>query len=179
MIDMREADEGLTPFTDMLGKKAFGDKFSLLSSIHDTDLHRTPFSSQGVIAKDTKWVDKGILKNMPADKYYAMKKGVEPLNMTNIIIPGEGTSEEDMMQMVPRGIIVNSLWYIRMVDMKKGELTGLTRDGVMYFEDGKIKNAVHNFRWNEVITDVTKRILALGKEDLVRLTMKAPTMPGG
>lgn len=111
-----------------------------------------------------------------ANKFYAAKKGVEPLNMNNIIIPGSGTSEEEMMKMVPRGIIINSMWYIRMVDMKKGELTGLTRDGVMYFEDGKIKNAVHNFRWNEVIPEVTERILALGKEDIVSLTMKVPTM---
>ncbi len=176
LINMREADEGLTPFTGLLGKKAFGDKFSLLSSMQDKELHRSPFGSEGIISKDTSWIESGILKNMPANKFYAAKKGVEPLNMNNIIIPGSGTSEEEMMKMVPRGIIINSMWYIRMVDMKKGELTGLTRDGVMYFEDGKIKNAVHNFRWNEVIPEVTERILALGKEDIVSLTMKVPTM---
>ncbi len=175
-LNMREADEGLTPFTGMLGKKAFGDKFNLISSMQDKELLRTPFSGDGVVGKDIAWVENGILKNMPSEKSYALKKGIEPANVPNAIILGGDCTEEEMMKMVPRGIIINALWYIRVVDMKKGELTGLTRDGVMYFEDGKIKNAVHNFRWNEVIPEVTNRILAMGKEELVRLSLKVPSM---
>ena len=80
-----------------------------------------------------------------------------------------------MMQMVPRGLIINRFWYIRTVDTKAGELTGMTRDGVLYFENGKVKHAVNNLRFNEIPHDMTRRILALGKEKLTALSMIVPT----
>jgi len=60
--------------------------------------------------------------------------------------------------------------------MKRGELTGMTRDGVLYFEKGKIKHAVNNLRWNEIPHEVTRRILAMGKSELVEAYAKIPTM---
>jgi predicted Zn-dependent protease len=68
------------------------------------------------------------------------------------------------------------LWYIRSVDQKRGEMTGLTRDGVLYFEDGAVKRAVTNFRWNEIFYDMTRRILALGPSMLVENNAKVPAM---
>jgi predicted Zn-dependent protease len=81
-----------------------------------------------------------------------------------------------MMKQVERGVIVNNLWYIRPVDTKSGEWTGLTRDGVLYFENGEIQHSLTNFRWNEVLHDVTKRILALGPPVQLRPEIVVPTM---
>ena len=52
----------------------------------------------------------------------------------------------------------------------------MTRDGVMYFENGKIKNTANNFRWNEVLHDVTRRILAMGPSILKDNHTKIPAM---
>jgi predicted Zn-dependent protease len=81
-----------------------------------------------------------------------------------------------MMKMVERGVILNNLWYIRPVDAKSGVWTGLTRDGVLYFEDGEIKHSVTNFRWNEILHDATKRIIALGKAVQVEHYAVLPTI---
>ena len=81
-----------------------------------------------------------------------------------------------MMQKVERGLIINRFWYIRQVDRKRGEITGLTRDGVLYFENGKIKNSVNNLRFNEIPHEATKRILALGKAVATSTYFKVPTM---
>jgi len=89
-------------------------------------------------------------------------------------IPGEDTSEAEMMQMVPRGLILNRFWYIRPVDMKRGELTGMTRDGVLYFENGEIKHAVNNLRFNEIPHEMTQRILALGRAQLASASAVVP-----
>jgi predicted Zn-dependent protease len=60
--------------------------------------------------------------------------------------------------------------------MKAGELTGMTRDGVLYFENGAVKHAVNNLRFNEIPHDVTRRILAMGKAELASPHAIVPTI---
>jgi predicted Zn-dependent protease len=113
---------------------------------------------------------------MNIDRYWAQHIGAENNSMFNVYVPGGNISEDEMMKMVPRGLIINRFWYIRFVDMKKGELTGMTRDGVLYFEDGQVRHAVNNLRFNEIPHEMTRRILALGKEKLANPAMVVPTM---
>lgn len=175
MMNRRQSDEGFTAFTGQLGKKFMGEKFSLYSTLKQTSLSAAPYSPEGLPSSETTWVKNGLLKNMPASRYWAQKVGCQPLNIFNIYIPGGKTSEEEMMKMVPRGLIINRFWYIRTVDMKAGELTGMTRDGVLYFEDGKVKHAVNNLRFNEIPHEMTRRILALGPEKLASPKMIVPS----
>lgn len=177
MMDRRMADEGMTAFTDQLGKSFFGEKFSLASLISDPQLSCEPFSSEGLISDETWWVKDGVLQEMPMDRYWAKKIGQNTAKqMYNIYIPGASSSEEEMMQMVPRGLIINRFWYIRFVDRKTGELTGMTRDGVLYFEGGKVRHAVNNLRFNEMPHGMTQKIVAMGASVLCESFMKLPTM---
>ncbi len=61
-----------------------------------------------------------------------------------------------------RGVLVTRFWYIRFVDPQTLLLTGLTRDGTFYIEDGKIKHAIKNFRFNESPIIMLNNIDALG-----------------
>ena len=56
-----------------------------------------------------------------------------------------------------------SFWYIRGVDPRTATVTGLTRDGVWYIENGKIQYPVRNFRFNQSIV----QMLAPGNVELV------------
>lgn len=176
MMNRRQSDEGLTPFTDQIGKKFMGEKFSLLSTFSIPDMIAVPYSWDNVVSEETYWIKNGVVETMPTPRYWAILKNLKPASPFNVYIPGGKTSEEEMMKMVPRGLIVNRFWYIRPVDMKVGELTGMTRDGVLYFEDGKVKHAVNNLRFNEIPHDTTKRILALGESILCDSSVKAPTL---
>jgi len=176
MMDRRYADEGITPFTNQIGKPFFGEKFSWLSTYKQPTLLAPPFTSDGIIAEEIPWVENGILKNLYTSRYWAKKIGSKPGDNYNMFIPGEGYTEEEMLPMVPRGLIINSFWYIRSVDVKAGEFTGTTRDGVWYFEDGKIKYAVNNLRFNEIPHEATKRIIATGNSELANPISLLPAM---
>ena len=106
----------------------------------------------------------------------AKEKNAEPQSLYNYFIPGGDATEEEMMKLVPHGLIINRFWYIRTVDAKAGEFTGMTRDGVLYFEDGQVKHAVNNLRFNEMPHDATRRILALGKQESPSPSSCIPTM---
>lgn len=176
MMDMRDADEGVSPFTGQYGKRFFGDRFTLRSLIDDPALIAPRYSSAGLPSRSTTWVEAGTIENLPTTRYYAKAHDLSPTFPFNLVIEGGDASEQEMMRMVDRGLIINNFWYIRFVDQKRGELTGMTRDGVLYFEDGKIRCAVNNFRWNEVIHEATRRILALGESIAHSSHARIPTM---
>lgn len=175
-FDRRNADEGTSPFTDQMDKQFFGDKFTFRSRLDDPDLSADKFGEGGVPNRNIDWIRNGVIKNMNLDRYYASKLKKQAARPYNIIIEGGNTSEAEMMRMVDKGVIVNRLWYIRPIDRKTGEWTGLTRDGVLYFEKGEIKHSVNNFRWNEILHDATKRILALGPVVQQEYYAKVPTV---
>ena len=175
LLDRKAADDGLTPFTGMMNQKCFGERFSFSSSSDDHDLYIQPFHKNNV-HRTIEWVKNGVIKNMPTTRSWAQKNELLPSNIFNFVFEGEGVSEKEMMKMVKRGLIINNLWYIRMNDMKTADMTGMTRDGVLYFEDGEVKYAVNNFRFNEGIVEITKRILATGVSTHQSAGVKVPTM---
>ena len=174
-LDRRMADEGLTPLKGQIGKQYFGEKFNMSTVSEDDSMTIIPFFNDTVV-KDIDWIKDGVVKALPTNKTYANMIGTEATSMFNVYISGGDTSEEEMMKMVDRGLIINNFWYIRPNDMRTADFTGMTRDGVLYFENGEVKHSVNNFRFNEKLHEITRRILALGESAIVFNTSKVPTM---
>ena len=99
-------------------------------------------------------------------------------------IPGSSGDLTSQISQVKSGLLLTTLWYIRMVDPVTSLLTGLTRDGVYEIKDGEVIGAVNNFRWNESPLDLLARITAAGAteitatrevEEMTRTAMPAVT----
>lgn len=67
-----------------------------------------------------------------------------------------------MIAATERGLLLTTLWYIRVVDPTTLLVTGLTRDGVYLIEDGQVTAAVNNFRYNESPLDLLRRATEAG-----------------
>jgi predicted Zn-dependent protease len=70
---------------------------------------------------------------------------------------------EELIQGTKKGILVTRLYYIRDVDPQSLLLTGLTRDGTFYIENGKIQYPVKNFRFNESPVIMLNNLEELGR----------------
>src|SRR5262249_24965599 len=70
---------------------------------------------------------------------------------------------DDLIKNTDRGLLVSRFWYIRGVDPRTALLTGLTRDGVWYIENGEIRYPVRNFRFNQSILEM----LAPGNVEMI------------
>jgi predicted Zn-dependent protease len=68
-----------------------------------------------------------------------------------------------MIASTGRALLVTCFWYIRMVDPQTMLLTGLTRDGVFLVEDGEVKGAVNNFRFNMSPLDMLGQTTEVGR----------------
>jgi predicted Zn-dependent protease len=108
------------------------------------------------------WIDKGVVKNLYYDRYWAQKANKKPTPFPDgLVLEGQNNNLNDLITSVDRGLLVTRLWYIRVVQPKTFQLTGLTRDGVFLIEKGKVTDAVTNFRWNQSPAEVLQRTTKL------------------
>lgn len=170
-FDARSADEGRSFMSkpggsNRLGEKLMDEKVTIYSDPFYPDLPGNTWNREGFPLERTTWIDKGVVKNLSYSRFWAQKQGKEPGPFgSNIIMEGGTASTEDLIRSTERGILVTRLWYIRLVDPQTLLVTGLTRDGTFYIENGKIKYPVKNFRFNESPVIMLNNVEALGKPE--------------
>jgi len=128
------------------------------------ELPTSPWTGDGRPQEKTVWIDKGVVKNLTYSRYWAQKKGVKAIPAPDGFIMEGGTkSLDELIKSTKKGILVTRLWYIRNVDPQTLLLTGLTRDGTFYIENGVIKFPIKNFRFNESPVIMLNNLEELGK----------------
>ena len=56
-----------------------------------------------------------------------------------------------MIKGMKRGLLISRFWYVRLVDPRSIMLTGLTRDGLWWIENGEVRYPVRNLRFNQSV----------------------------
>lgn len=170
-MDARSADEGRSFLSKAgggtrLGQKLVDERVTFYSDPENADLPGASWTGDGRPQERVTWIDKGVVKNMPYSRFWAEKKNVKavPAPGHMIMMGGDATLDE-MIKSTEKGILVTKLWYIREVDPQTLLLTGLTRDGTFYIENGKIKFPVKNFRFNESPVIMLNNLDLLGKPE--------------
>ncbi len=180
-MDARNADEGRSFLSKKgggtrLGEKLFDERVTIISDPMNEELPQSPFGGgggggrfgggggDGLPQEKRTWIENGVVKNMYYSRYWADKKGVQPIPAPGgFILLGGTQSLADLIKSTEKGILVTRLWYIRAVDPQTQLYTGLTRDGTFYIENGQIKFPVKNFRFNESPVIMLNNLEALGK----------------
>ncbi|MBS7457492.1 TldD/PmbA family protein [Coralloluteibacterium stylophorae] len=168
-FDARQADEGRS----FLAKKGGGNKLGTLAFDPRVSIHADPahpeaavvaFDEEGLPRKRVAYIDQGKVGALQYSRYWAQKNGAEPTaEPGNLIMAGGTKSTAELVASTERGVLVSRTWYIRMVDPQTVLLTGLTRDGTFYIEDGEIKYPIKNFRFNESPVIMLNNVEELGR----------------
>lgn len=170
-FDARSADEGRSFMSkpgggNRLGEKLMDEKVTIYSDPFNEELPSSTWNREGQPLDRMNWIEKGVVKNLAYSRFWAQKTNKSPIPFgSNFIMEGGNMSLEEMIKTTERGILVSRLWYIRMVDPQTLLLTGLTRDGTFYIENGQIKHPVKNFRFNESPVIALNNVEALGKPE--------------
>ena len=170
-LNARSADEGRSFLSKAGGGTKLGDKLidervTIYSDPEDPRLPVSSWGGDGLPRHRVNWIEKGVVKNLAYSRYWAQKKGVQPLaGAGGYIMEGGTQSLADLIKGTEKGILVTRLWYIRPVDPQTLLFTGLTRDGTFYIENGEIKFPVKNFRFNESPIIMLNNLDALGKPE--------------
>lgn len=156
--------------TDRVGQKVFGDNIQVRDDVFHPSQSGVPFDGEGVPRQRVTLVENGVVMNLVYSRQTARAAGKQPTGHgfplpteygeapLNIIIEGSRHTTEDLIRATPEGLLVTRLWYIREVDPYKKILTGMTRDGTFWIENGKVKYGVKNLRFNESLIDMLNHV---------------------
>jgi predicted Zn-dependent protease len=88
-------------------------------------------------------------------------EGPFPLNL--FMEPGQATLEE-MIASTERGLLVTRFHYSNIVHPVESTITGMTRDGTFWIEDGEVAYPVKNLRFTQSIIEALTNIEAIGRD---------------
>ena len=161
--------------TDRVGEKVFGENISFRDDVFHPSQTGAPFDGEGIPRQRVNIVKKGAVKSLVYARQTAHKLGTQPTGHgfplpneygeapLNIVMEGARSSIEDMVKSTPKGLLVTRFWYIREVDPYQKILTGMTRDGTFWVEDGLVKHGVKNLRFNQSIVEMLRQVEMLGQ----------------
>ena len=153
------ADIGATVFSDdpvgtnKIGLQMMDRRLGMVSSPWDPDRPSSTIGSfWNPIPEPVNWFEGGVLRNLAYDQRYAEITGNEPVvNPGGVRLTTDGPSQtlEEMISSVRRGIWVNRLSHISVMNGRTLLMTGTTRDGTFLIENGEITKPIKNFRFTE------------------------------
>jgi len=168
-----------------IGTKLFGDNITISDDVAHPLQTGCPFDGEGVQRQRVALVENGIVKRVVYARATAervkrseYKDKVGPISATGhgFALPNEmgempqnivfapvrdPQTVEQMIASTERGVLVTRLWYIREVEPFEKMLTGMTRDGTFYVENGRVVGGVRNFRFNESLIHMLSNVEAM------------------
>jgi len=169
-----------------VGTKLFGDNINICDDVVHPLQSGAPFDGEGVWRHRVSLVENGVVKRLvyaraTAEKMrsseYKDKVGIieptghgfpipnemgeAPMNIV-FAAPKDSKTIDQMVASTEHGVLVTRLWYIREVDPYEKILTGMTRDGTFYVQDGKIRHGIRNFRFNESLIHMLSNVEEMG-----------------
>jgi predicted Zn-dependent protease len=186
-MDARSADEGRSFLAKAgggtkVGEKIVDERVRIYSDPAHPDVPTSPWLGDGRPFERASWIENGVVKNLFYSRFWAKKQGVKALPAPpNLIMDGGTATTAELIRDTARGVLVSRTWYIRTVDPQTLLYTGLTRDGTFFIENGQIKHAIKNFRFNESPVIMLNNLDALGRPQRVSgsdfgLTSMIPVM---
>ena len=187
-FNARQADEGRSFLSkkgggNRLGEKLFDQQVNIWTDPWDANVATLPWDQATMLARERRDLIKdGRVANLDYSLFWAKKQGVRPVGTPgNMIMGGTSKSTEELIANTKKGVLVTRTWYIRLVDPQSVLLTGLTRDGTFYVENGKIKHPIKNFRFNESPVTMLNNIEEIGKPVVIagsesNLSLMLPSM---
>jgi PmbA protein len=138
-------------------------------------------------------IDRGVAASLLYDFRSAVQHGVEPTGHGLPAPSSEGAfplhlrmqpgseTMADLLAGLERGLVVTRFHYTNVVNPMETTITGMTRDGTFWVEDGKIVGGVKNLRFTQsilgalsAVRGISRDTELLGEEGLV--STRAPAL---
>ncbi|MHA2609812.1 MAG: TldD/PmbA family protein [bacterium JZ-2024 1] len=161
------------------GQKVFSDSLTLIDDPFSKENPGYPFDGEG--EEKRKWIliDRGVFSHPVHDRTTAKiaqttstGHGLLPPNEwgpfpTNLILQPGPDSPEHLLKKLHRGLWITRFHYSNVVDPRKGIITGMTRDGTFWVENGEVAYPVKNLRFTQDLQKALSSVLAVGNNPIL------------
>ncbi len=175
-LDARSADEGRSfmsridatgqPIGNRLGEAMFSPLVQVQRYPDHPLLRSNTFFADGLPNNYLEIIKNGVPQTLAYSRYWAQQQNQKPTgSMFPIVMTGTDQNLDDLISQTEQGILVSRAWYVRYINPRTLEVTGMTRDGTFWIENGAIAYPIKNMRFNQSLPDMLANIDALGKCD--------------
>ncbi|MHA1551841.1 MAG: TldD/PmbA family protein [Candidatus Heimdallarchaeaceae archaeon] len=180
---------------DQIGSQLFDKKVTLQDDPLNTEtILASPFDGEGATKKPLYIVEEGVPKSIIYNSFTSARylndkdqttgHQVIPFSdyifgwvmPNNLTLYSGDSSLAEMYEETKRGFFINRLHYTNFVNRRLGAITGLTRDGLLYIEDGEVVSAARNFRFTDKIPDILSNVPLIGDTLDTSITTRCPPM---
>ncbi len=175
-LDARAADEGRSfmsrsddsgePVGNKVGEQLFNPIVQVKRHAAHPLLQGGRFFGNGLSNEDLDIITDGVPQTLSYSRYWAKEQEKEPTGAmypSPIVMTGSDQTVADLIASTERGILVSRAWYVRYVNPRTLEVTGMTRDGTFLIENGKISHPIKNLRFNQCLPEMLKNVVALSQ----------------
>jgi predicted Zn-dependent protease len=163
------------------GQKSMSPLVSLWDDGNDPSGLPLPFDYEGTPRQRVEIVSQGVVGSPVYDRRTAGRagthstghalspdqpsfmRGVGPLAQNLFLGRGE-SSPDELIASTRRGLFITRFWYTRLVHPRDCVVTGMTRDGVFWIENGEIAYPVKNLRFTQSYVQALAEVEAVGRE---------------
>jgi PmbA protein len=167
-------DEGRSFLVGRLGQRVCSPLVTIVDDALAADTIGVGFDFEGVPKRRVTLIDEGVAASLVYDYRSARQHGVEPTGhglpapsaegafpMHLAMLPGD-TPQPELVAGMERGLLVTRFHYTNLVNLMETTITGMTRDGTFWVEDGQVRGAVRNLRFTQSILDALSAVRAVG-----------------
>ena len=177
-MDARAADEGRsfmaaeTSQGNRLGENLFSPLVKVERNAAHPLLQSGTFCADGLPNSSLDIIQDGIPKTLSYSRYWAKETGQMPTgSLSPIVMPGSTAPLSELIASINQGVLVSRAWYVRYTNPRTLEVTGMTRDGTFWIEDGKIAYPIKNMRFNQCLPEMMRDITAVSEVARVGTTV--------
>jgi PmbA protein len=169
-------DEGRSFLVGRLGQRVCSPLVTIVDDALAPDTIGVGFDFEGVPRRRVTLIEEGVATSLVYDYRTARQHGVEPTGhglpapsaegaypLHLAMLPGDALQPE-LVAGMERGLLVTRFHYTNLVNLMETTITGMTRDGTFWVEDGRVRGAVRNLRFTQSILDALSAVRAVGAE---------------
>ena len=172
-LDARAADEGRSFMSrndngKLVGNKVGEQLFNPIVQVQRNPTHPLlqsgRFFGNGLSNLPLNIIKDGMVQTLSYSRYWAKEQDQKPTGaMYPIVMTGSEQTVSDLIASTERGILVTRAWYVRYVNPRTLEVTGMTRDGTFLIENGKVSHPIRNLRFNQSLPEMLKNVVEVSQ----------------
>ncbi|MFX0124619.1 MAG: TldD/PmbA family protein [Candidatus Hodarchaeota archaeon] len=158
---------------DKMGEQLFSKSFGMMNDPHNSSfLAAKALDEEGVASQQYTLINQGVIENFAHTRMTASKMGaksngcgfvvlgeLDPIPIAMKVVGGNKTRQQ-LIEELDKGLLVTNLHYSNFIDITRGTVTGMTKDGLFIVKNGEIIGAVKNMRFTDSLLQMFSQIEA-------------------
>ncbi len=155
------------------GDRVGAESVTIIDDPHAADLpFSTGFDDEGVATERKPIIEKGVFQTLLHNSKTGRLMGSKSTGNAGLVFPHPwnlvvepGDMElEEMIAETKRGFLVNNNWYTRFQNYYEGVFSTVTRDALLYIENGEIVGRVERLRIASTLPSILEGVRGAGRK---------------